>query len=76
VADNLAAVALGDDVFQFHTPPHYATGLDIRCPCERFTAEIGLPADAAPPILFDNQMRSGKTVIDRRKYSSDVRGRA
>jgi hypothetical protein len=35
VADNLAAVALGDDVFQFHTPPHYATRLDIRCPCEK-----------------------------------------
>jgi hypothetical protein len=26
LADNLAAVALGDDVFQFHTPPRYATG--------------------------------------------------
>jgi hypothetical protein len=25
---------LGDDVFQFHTPPRYATGLDIRCPLE------------------------------------------
>jgi hypothetical protein len=24
--DDLAAVALGDDVFQFHTPPRYATG--------------------------------------------------
>jgi hypothetical protein len=35
LADNLAAVALGDDVFQFHTPPHYATGLDIRCSCEK-----------------------------------------
>jgi len=26
LADDLVAVALGDDVFQFHTPPHYATG--------------------------------------------------
>ena len=26
LADDLAAVALGDDVFQFHTPPRYATG--------------------------------------------------
>jgi hypothetical protein len=26
---------LRDDVFQFHTPPLYATGLDIRCPCEK-----------------------------------------
>ena len=26
LADDLAAVALRDDVFQFHTPPHYATG--------------------------------------------------
>jgi hypothetical protein len=29
---------LGDDVFQFHTPPRYATGLDIRCPCEKIYA--------------------------------------
>jgi hypothetical protein len=35
---------------------------------------IALPANAVPPILFDNQTRSGKTVIDRRKYSSDDRG--
>jgi hypothetical protein len=26
LADNLVAVALRDDVFQFHTPPRYATG--------------------------------------------------
>ena len=26
LSDNLVAVALGDDVFQFHTPPRYATG--------------------------------------------------
>jgi hypothetical protein len=26
MADDLAAVALRDDVFQFHTPPRYATG--------------------------------------------------
>jgi hypothetical protein len=38
--------------------------------------EIALPADTVPPILFDNQSRSGKTVIDRRKCSSDVRDRA
>ena len=26
LADGLAAIALGDDVFQFPTPPRYATG--------------------------------------------------
>jgi len=26
LSDDLAAVALGDDVFQFHTRPQYATG--------------------------------------------------
>ena len=26
LADNLAAAALRDDVFQFHTPPRYAMG--------------------------------------------------
>ena len=26
LADDLVAVALRDDVFQFHTPPRYATG--------------------------------------------------
>jgi hypothetical protein len=35
LADDLAAVALRDDVFQFHTQPHYASGLDIRCPREK-----------------------------------------
>jgi hypothetical protein len=26
LSDDLAAVALRDDVFQFHTPPRYARG--------------------------------------------------
>jgi hypothetical protein len=30
----LAAVALGDDVFQFHTPPLYGRGLDIMFSCQ------------------------------------------
>jgi hypothetical protein len=31
---------LRDDVFQFHTPPRYATGLDIRCPCEKICGSM------------------------------------
>jgi len=32
LVDDPAAVALRDDVFQFHTPQLYWSGLDIRCP--------------------------------------------
>jgi hypothetical protein len=35
MADDLAAVALRDDVFQFHTQPRYAMGWDNGCPCEK-----------------------------------------
>jgi hypothetical protein len=35
LSNNLAAVALRDDVFQFHTPPLYLRGLDKCCPCEK-----------------------------------------
>lgn len=35
LADDLAAVTLRGEVFQFHTPPRCASGFDIRCPCEK-----------------------------------------
>jgi hypothetical protein len=35
LADNLAAVALRNDVFQFHIPPLYGRGLDNGGPCEK-----------------------------------------
>ena len=43
LADDLAAVALRDDVFQFHTPPRYARGLVNGCPrLKKFTLPMRL----------------------------------
>lgn len=36
LADDLAAVALRDEVVQFHTPLSYVTRLDIGRPCQEF----------------------------------------
>lgn len=35
LADDLVAVALREEVFQFHTQPLYGRGLDNGCPCEK-----------------------------------------
>jgi hypothetical protein len=37
LADNLAAAAFGDDIFQFYTPPPYATGLGQRLSNRKFS---------------------------------------
>ena len=33
LADEVVALPLGNQIFQFHTPPRYGRGLDIGGPC-------------------------------------------
>ena len=35
LADELTAIMLGNQIFQSHTPPRYASGLDIGDPCKK-----------------------------------------
>ena len=62
LSNNLAAVALRDDVFQFHTPPLYATGLDNGGPCEKISGGNRIAGGCRAAYAFRQMKTKPKSI--------------